>query len=208
MNYQAVLFLDIDGVLNDHRFSEAAQSCTLKASCVEAFNLILTEAQPRVVISSAWRYMVFRGVMTWPGFCYMLRTHGVHRHISSFLMGCTGPDEEAPSRGEQIAEWVQKSTTFPVDHFVVLDDVPEGMSMGPVQEHLIQTDGRVGLTMAQARRVIARLKGLSDPILQECPGHERGGLGPACCDRAGEYNGFGSDGPRLFTCPKGCSCHD
>ncbi len=43
---------------------------------------------------------------------------------------------------------------------------------------------------------------------QECPGHERGGTGPACCDRAGEYNGFGSDGPRLFTCPKGCSCHD
>jgi hypothetical protein len=32
--------------------------------------------------------------------------------------------------------------------------------------------------------------------------------GPKCCDRAGEYNGFGSDGPPLFTCPKGCACHD
>lgn len=32
--------------------------------------------------------------------------------------------------------------------------------------------------------------------------------GPACCDRAGEYNGYGSDGPLLFRCPKGCSCHD
>ncbi|HUR54283.1 MAG TPA: hypothetical protein VMZ71_09135 [Gemmataceae bacterium] len=32
--------------------------------------------------------------------------------------------------------------------------------------------------------------------------------GYRCCDRAGEYNGFGSDGPRLFTCPKSCSCHD
>lgn len=41
----------------------------------------------------------------------------------------------------------------------------------------------------------------------ECPGHERGGTKP-CCDRVGEYNGFGSDGPVLFTCPKGCSCHD
>ena len=29
-----------------------------------------------------------------------------------------------------------------------------------------------------------------------------------CCDRAGEYNGFGSDGPLLFRCPEGCSCHD
>jgi hypothetical protein len=29
-----------------------------------------------------------------------------------------------------------------------------------------------------------------------------------CCPRANEYNGYGSDGPRLFTCPKGCPCHD
>ena len=42
----------------------------------------------------------------------------------------------------------------------------------------------------------------------ECPGDERGGTGPLCCDRAGEYNGFGSDGPLLFRCPQGCGCHD
>lgn len=29
-----------------------------------------------------------------------------------------------------------------------------------------------------------------------------------CCPRAGEYNGFGSDGPLKFKCPKGCPCHD
>lgn len=28
-----------------------------------------------------------------------------------------------------------------------------------------------------------------------------------CCDRAGEYNGYGS-GPTKFTCPKHCCCHD
>lgn len=28
-----------------------------------------------------------------------------------------------------------------------------------------------------------------------------------CCERAGEYNGFGS-GSLLFVCPKDCSCHD
>lgn len=48
-----------------------------------------------------------------------------------------------------------------------------------------------------------------------CPGHNSPHnanpskyTGPKCCDRAGEYNGFGSDGPTLFTCPKHCSCHD
>jgi hypothetical protein len=48
---------------------------------------------------------------------------------------------------------------------------------------------------------------IADRML-ECPGHERGGQGKACCERAGEYNGFGSDGPLLFSCPKGCGCHD
>lgn len=29
-----------------------------------------------------------------------------------------------------------------------------------------------------------------------------------CCDMHDEYNGYGSDGPRLFSCPEGCACHD
>jgi hypothetical protein len=42
----------------------------------------------------------------------------------------------------------------------------------------------------------------------ECPGHDRGGTAPPCCERAGQYNGFGSDGPLLFWCPASCRCHD
>jgi hypothetical protein len=42
----------------------------------------------------------------------------------------------------------------------------------------------------------------------ECPGHGRGGTGDPCCDRAGQYNGFGSDGPLSFICPQHCACHD
>ncbi|WP_406698535.1 hypothetical protein V5E97_06600 [Singulisphaera sp. Ch08] len=43
-----------------------------------------------------------------------------------------------------------------------------------------------------------------------CQGHgERAEGSPKkCCDRAGEYNGFGSDGPLAFRCPESCSCHD
>lgn len=43
----------------------------------------------------------------------------------------------------------------------------------------------------------------------KCTGYyDDGRTGPRCCPRAGEYNGFGSDGPRLFTCPQSCGCHD
>lgn len=59
--------------------------------------------------------------------------------------------------------------------------------------------------VAMARRLL-ECAGVKPAL--ECPGHERGGMLAPCCDRAGEYNGYGSDGPRTFTCPKGCSCHD
>lgn len=29
-----------------------------------------------------------------------------------------------------------------------------------------------------------------------------------CCDKAGLYNGFRSEGGPRFKCPKGCPCHD
>lgn len=29
-----------------------------------------------------------------------------------------------------------------------------------------------------------------------------------CCPRRDEYNGFASDGPTIFECPKHCPCHD
>lgn len=46
-----------------------------------------------------------------------------------------------------------------------------------------------------------------------CVGHARKPgdplpSGSRCCARAGDYSGFGSDGPTIFVCPKGCSCHD
>ena len=43
---------------------------------------------------------------------------------------------------------------------------------------------------------------------QVCCGMTPLGKGPPCCGRAGEYNGYGSDGPTIFTCPKNCGCHD
>lgn len=29
-----------------------------------------------------------------------------------------------------------------------------------------------------------------------------------CCDKRDQYNGYGSDAPTSFTCPKSCPCHD
>ncbi len=41
-----------------------------------------------------------------------------------------------------------------------------------------------------------------------CCGYSHEHNGPPCCERAGEYNGYGSDGALLFECPRSCGCHD
>lgn len=47
------------------------------------------------------------------------------------------------------------------------------------------------------------------PSSKTCRGfHPADTSSPACCDRAGDYNGFASDGPTIFTCPNSCACHD
>jgi hypothetical protein len=74
-----------------------------------------------------------------------------------------------------------------------------------ISKHNHDTQLTAQQAVAVARRLI-QCAGLEMKL--ECPGHEQGGLLEPCCERAGQYNGYGSDGPRLFTCPKGCSCHD
>lgn len=79
---------------------------------------------------------------------------------------------------------------------VSVDACEARMPIAPKGEILSELEGGVhGFSVRRDRSTV-------------CPGFETGGTGPKCCDRAGEYNGFGSDGPTLFTCPKHCGCHD
>ena len=48
-----VIFLDIDGVLNGHDWDEPAQSCRIRYQCIQAFNAILAQCDPKIVLSSA-----------------------------------------------------------------------------------------------------------------------------------------------------------
>lgn len=150
-----VIFLDIDGVLNDHTFNLVSGSCTLKPECVHAFNRLLHETDAAVVISSAWRYLILIGAMSTTGFCHLLQTHGVSKIILERIAGKTVSDETIPTRGEQIAHWIrQTAKRQPVDRFVILDDAPPEMSFRPVENSLIRIDGSVGLTEDDVPRAL------------------------------------------------------
>ena len=150
----AVLFLDIDGVLNGHE-RDGRGYCRIQAGPVVHLNRILAETEARLVISSSWRYMVHSGAMTLEGFSYMLITHGIGCH--GRLAGVTCRDEEAGPRGAQITRWLDQ---FPPrgegPAYVVIDDEDAGVT--GAGHPLVRTDGRVGLTHRDADAAIAVLR--------------------------------------------------
>lgn len=94
-----LLFLDVDGVLNGHRFLRAAQSCNIDNAAVLQLNRVCRTTGCKIVLSSAWRYMVHGKSMTLRGFAYMLRTQGLLSGGTELFVGLTEPDETCPACG-------------------------------------------------------------------------------------------------------------
>lgn len=146
-----VLFLDIDGVLNGHQFNVRAQSNGILRHAIKCLNHVVAETDCKIVLSSAWRYMIHGQQMTKLGFAYMLRTHG---GVGIRIEDVTCRDEDIHGRGNQIAAWLR---THPVESFAVVDDE---WYEGPlfVRRRTVLTDGRVGLTGGRAVKLISLLK--------------------------------------------------
>lgn len=146
---QKLLFLDIDGVLNRHQYNEMSQSNSVDPDCVARLNRILNATDARIVLSSAWRYMLIGKAMSLVGFDYLLRTHGV---VANRLVGRTPADEEITERGWQIHQWRKEH-----DHcgrYVVIDDMD--LHISPLHP-FVRPQGHIGLTDADVDKAIAIL---------------------------------------------------
>ena len=151
-----LLFLDIDGVLNGHDWDEAAQSNRIQYRCVKQLNRIIAATGCKIVLSSAWRYMILKGAMTKTGFEYLLRTHGA---VGVRIVDTTCLDEQIESRVDQIRDFLVEWPRFrgePIEGYCILDDEDHGFC-GRLVEHFVKTDGMVGLTEEDANDVIAIL---------------------------------------------------
>lgn len=161
-----ILFLDIDGVLNDHGFDEEAQSCLIKPQCVGLLNHVIRATGCRIVISSAWRYMIGKGTMTLTGFHYLLRTHGVAAEPNDLILGTTRLDASPyEKRIRQIEDWVNEyrhglqrsgSEQF---HFAIVDDLSADEMGIPSDDHyysrrFVRTNGKSGLNSVSAQQII------------------------------------------------------
>lgn len=162
-----VLFLDIDGVLNDHTWLPEVLCGQIHGDCVYELNRVLRATDARLVLSSAWRYLFYRGEMTLQGLEWLLRSHGV---LANRLVGITrrdtmvrGPYSGKPAewplddeRGQQITDWLcQHGGHHGVTRYAVVDDLDPGITAAG--HPFVRTDGRRGLMPADADRLIELL---------------------------------------------------
>ena len=144
-----VIFLDIDGVLNDHTVQYQCgknKFCGIYPAKVKLLNTILRKTGAGVVLSSAWRYMILNGAMTPTGFQYLLNIHG----FDGQLVGNTCADEEIKDRSDQIKEWVKLNKPA---RWLAIDDLP--LKLVP---NFIQTVSSVGLEEKHIKQAIDILK--------------------------------------------------
>jgi hypothetical protein len=151
-----IIFLDMDGVLNTLRHYDWTDGplALVDPSMMKRLNRIVQETKAKVVLSSAWRYMVHSGSMRVRGFSQLLWSHGFVGEV----IDVTCRDDEAGmvERGDQIAAWVRENKP---EAYVVLDDCTDPAM---AQHPFIHTDGNVGLTEADADKAIAYLNGTND----------------------------------------------
>jgi len=163
-----LLALDIDGVLNDHRALANGYS-QMKIKCVlELCRILDTCPDVKIIVSSAWRYMMIgdNPAMNERGMEYLMCLFGApYSSIHGKIIGTTISDEAMCTQLEILEEGVDLDYGWLKDNgcllrreqillatkdtkFVVLDDLELEMP------ELVKTDGNVGLTKAQANKVI------------------------------------------------------
>lgn len=153
-----ILFLDVDGVLNNHAKQPGSVYCGIDPACMGRLSRVLAATGARLVISSAWRYMILNGAMTLDGFKYLLYTHGLvdNTEGGDVVIGHTEGDVNPGSRtdrAELCRGWLAMNpgaTTF-----AAVDDLDLGYADLGIP--FVQTDGKIGLTDADADRLIELL---------------------------------------------------
>ena len=174
---EPIIFLDIDGVLNRHNFDILAGSCIIDQALVQIFNRILIVTNCKIVLSSAWRYIIYRKETNLVGLDWLLRSHGLVGHR---LIDVTPEDTMVPNyngmtlkefpleneRGIQIERWLKINDPNSYSPYVVLDDGgfdnnKQWTDLGIIEcgHPTVWTHPTMGITHANADDAIAILQG-------------------------------------------------
>ncbi len=93
-----------------------------------------------------------------------------------------------------------------------VDALDETIAYGRTPERAARLARWEGARAAVLRRLavlpIAPLRPATTPLADRRDERKPCDAEHPCCPRRDEYNGYGSDGPTIFTCPRQCPCHD
>ena len=115
-NVDRVIFMDVDGVLNDHRWCHIG-GCQIKPECVECFQHLIKQSQAKCVLISSWRSKVKRGIVTLKGMEWMFKTHGLVIDLIDVLPPYENHDHNA--RSEAVMKWIESHKP---KSYVVIDN--------------------------------------------------------------------------------------
>lgn len=130
-----VIFLDVDGVLNNRYSMMAGKGIfNVHRPCVARLSQLCSRTGAVCVLTSTWRH-------NWPivAFQEFLERHG-------FTGSVIDKTEYMPGhiRGHEINRYLERCYTraYPISSFVILDD---GNDMGELIEYLVRTETEIGL---------------------------------------------------------------
>jgi hypothetical protein len=141
------LFLDVDGVLNHPgTWGKRPSVEAIDRDKTIRLSALVEKLDLHIVISSSWKHMHTIEEMR-----QMLHTRGL-RHAATRVVSMTPHafEFDHDSRGAEITVWLKLNA--PDAHYAILDDMDLDSFEG-LGEHLIQTDGSIGLTDRDCARV-------------------------------------------------------
>lgn len=147
-----LLFLDIDGVLNTHDIRHRVGSCSIHPDKVKILNRVIDSTNCKLVLTSAWRWLVHRKEMTLRGFDWLMRSHGLYAdsiHGITRMESVGNPNDD---RGYLIIEYLRDHTP---KKYCVVDDLD--LSITVCGHPFVKTNSEVGLLDDHADRIIAIL---------------------------------------------------
>lgn len=159
MSYKKVVFLDIDGVLNNGYTTQKTPSGYTGIDPELVKNLkSITHAHPDavLVLSSTWRLVDDPDVgIDFPTYDLLfkyLAEQGVDG-IVDITPTITDHDWVGPvTRGDEIRAWFKEGNK--ADKYVILDDVPYGIQHTALEKRWVQTHPFEGLTQQAAQKAI------------------------------------------------------
>jgi len=129
-----VVFLDIDGVLNDFT-TDVYGDDTPTDSHLKILKHIIDETGAEIVLSSTWRLFV-------------KARKTVEKRLADFGMKLFGVTMELRNRPDEIREWLSRHN---VENFVILDDEPMSNDL---KSKAVKTTLTYGLLPSHAERAI------------------------------------------------------